>query len=367
MLTRRGFAGVVAAGFSELAFAQRAAIDAMNIPAPKGTVWLNGNEFPDGPPAAAVQAVSRAASETNRYHFLEFPAFDQSVANLEKLKSDQVLVGAGSTEALHCAVEAFTSPARPFICGWPTFESGPELAAAQGHAVVKIPLTSSYAHDVKRLVAEATKAGGGLIYICNPNNPTGNVTSKQDIAWVVANLPPETTVLVDEAYFHFNTSLETESAMKYVHEGKNVIVMRTFSKIYGMAGLRIGYAAARPDLIEKMVPFRNAIISIVSARAVLAAIDLGPKLIDERRDRIARTRNQLCAWLKQKKLNYIESQANFVMFDTQRDMREVGAAMLAKGVAVGRLFPAYDKMMRITLGTDAEMAKFRGALSEVLG
>lgn len=367
MLTRRGFAGVVAAGFSELAFAQRAAMDAMNVPAPKGTVWLNGNEFAEGPPAAAIQAVTRAAAETNRYHFLEFPAFYQGVANLEKLKADQVLVGAGSTEALHCAVEAFTSPKRPFICGWPTFESGPELAAAQGHAVVKIPLTASYTHDVKRLVAEATKAGGGLIYICNPNNPTGNITPKQDIAWVVANLPPETTLLVDEAYLHFNSSPDTESAMKYVHEGKNVIVMRTFSKIYGMAGLRIGYAAARPELIKKMEPFRNAIISIVSTRAVLAAIDLGPKLIDERRERIAHTRNELCAWLKQKKLSYIESQANFVMFDTKRDMREVGPAMLAKGVAVGRLFPAYDKMMRITLGTDTEMAKFRSALSEVLG
>lgn len=133
-----------------------------------------------------------------------------------------------------------------------------------------------------------------------------------------------------------------------------------------MAGLRIGYAAARPELVKKMEPFRNAIISIVSARATLAAIDLGSKLIDERRERIARTRNELCAWLKQKKLNYIESQANFVMFDTKRDMREVGPAMLAKGVAVGRLFPAYDKMMRITLGTDAEMAKFRSVLTEVL-
>ncbi len=189
MLTRRGFAGVVAAGFTEIAFAQRAAVDAMNVQAPKGTVWLNGNEFPEGPPAAAVQAMTRVAGEVNRYHFAEFPSFYQSIANLEKLKAEQVLIGEGSTETLHCAVEAFTSPKRPFICGWPTFEAGPELAAAQGHALVKIPLTSNHTADVKRMVAEAAKAGGGMIYICNPNNPTGNVTPKQDIAWVVANLP----------------------------------------------------------------------------------------------------------------------------------------------------------------------------------
>lgn len=366
MLTRRGFAGVVAAGFTEFAFAQRASISSMNVKAPKDTVWINGNEFPEGPPAAALQAMARVAPEANRYHFAEFDAFYQSVANTEKMKGEQVLVGAGSTEVLHCAVEAFTSPKHPFICGWPTFEGGPELAAAQGHALVKTPLTANHTSDVKRLVAEAAKAGGGLIYICNPNNPTGNITPKQDIAWVVANLPANTILLMDEAYFHFNTSNDTESSMKHVHDGKNVIVMRTFSKIYGMAGLRAGFAAARPDLIQKMAPFRNALISVVTAHAVSAALDLGPKFIDERRDKIIRTRTELCSWLKQKKLNYIESQANFVMIDSGRDINQLGPAMLAKGVAVGRPFPPYDKMVRVTLGTDAEMAKFRGAFSEVL-
>ena len=371
MLTRRGFAraglaGTVAAGFTEFAFAQRSAIDSMDVKGGKNTVWLNANEFPEGPPAATLQAMARVAGEVNRYHFTEFPSFYQSVANLEKLKAEQVLIGEGSTETLHAAVEAFTSPKHPFICGWPTFEAGPELAAAQGHAVVKIPLTSNYLSDVRRLVAEAQKAGGGLIYICNPNNPTGNVTPKQEIAWVVQNLPANTLLMVDEAYFHFNTSPETESAMKYVHDGKNVLVMRTFSKIYGMAGLRVGYVAGRPDLIEKMAPFRNAVISIVSARGVLAAIDMGPSLIEQRKARLTHTRGELVAWLKQKKLKHIDSQANFMMIDTGRDINQLGPAMLAKGVAVGRPFPPYDKMMRITIGTDAEMAKFKTAFGEVL-
>ncbi|HUA84088.1 MAG TPA: aminotransferase class I/II-fold pyridoxal phosphate-dependent enzyme [Bryobacteraceae bacterium] len=366
MLTRRGFAGVLAAGFTEFAFAQRSNIDSMNIRAPKGTVWLNANEFPEGPPPAALEAITRAAVQANRYHFTEYPAFYQSVANIENLKGDQVLVGAGSTEALHCAVEAFTSPARPFICGWPTFESGPELAAAQGHAVVKLPLTSDYHSDVHQLIAEAKKAGGGLIYICNPNNPTGNVASKQDLAWAVRNLPSDTILLIDEAYFHFNTSSETESSMKYVHDGKNVLVMRTFSKIYGMAGLRAGYVAGRSDLVAKMVPFRNLFISGPTAKAVVAAIDLGPGFLEERRARLIHTREDLVAWLNRKNLKSIESQANFLMFDMGRDIKTVAPAMLAKGVAVGRAFPPYDNMMRITIGTDAEMAKFKTALSQVL-
>src|SRR5579859_2835511 len=126
-----------------------------------------------------------------------------------------------------------------------------------------------------------------MIYICNPNNPTASLTPAADIAWLVANLPKETYLLVDEAYIHFSTSPDAQSALKYVREGKNVIVARTFSKIFGMAGLRAGFGIARPDLIERMTPYRNNVISIVTARAVLAALDLGPKLIEDRRTRTA--------------------------------------------------------------------------------
>lgn len=364
-LTRRGFAGAVAfAGFSEFAFAQRANVGGT---APKGTVWLNANEFPDGPPAASVQAMQRVIGESNRYHYGEFAEFYKSIAATEKLEANQVLIGAGSTEVLHDAVDVFTSPTRPFITCWPTFEAGPELAAVEGHKVVKLPLSASYASDVKKLVAEADKAGGGMIYICNPNNPTGAITPKQDLAWTVENLPKNTILVVDEAYLDFNTSPEAESAMKYVHQAKDVLVMRTFSKIYGMAGLRCGYVAGRPDLIAKMEPYRNNVISIVAARSVLAALDLGHKMLEERREKIAKTRGEICAWLKQKQIRYIDPQANFMMVDAKRDIKQMGPAMLAKGVAIGRPFPPYNTMMRVTIGSDADMAKFRTALSEVLG
>jgi histidinol-phosphate/aromatic aminotransferase/cobyric acid decarboxylase-like protein len=132
-----------------------------------------------------------------------------------------------------------------------------------------------------------------------------------------------------------------------------------------MAGLRVGYAAARPDLIDRMTPYRNNVISFVSARAVVAALDLGPTLIEDRRAKIDRTRNELCSWLTAKGFRFIPPQANFVMIETGKDAREIQARMLAKGVAIGRPFPALNTMIRVSIGTDVEMAKFRHVLTEI--
>jgi len=364
MLSRREFAAMIAAGLTEAAYAQRAAVPGA---APPDTVWLNGNEFPEGPPKASIEAMAQVIGASNRYHYQEYPAFYSKLAASEGLAADQILVGAGSSEVLHAAVEAFTSPTAPFITPWPTYEAPPELAHYAGKPVIRTPLNAAYAPDVRRLAAEAYKAGGGLIYLCNPNNPTSAVTSRDDVAWLVANLPKNTYLLVDEAYLDYATSPEAATAIPYVKEGKPVIVTRTFSKIYAMAGLRAGFAAARPDLIERMAPFRNNVISIVAVRAVLAALELRPKLLEERKAMIVKTRDELCAWLTSNQIGFIPPQANFLMVETGKDPREMQKLMLAKGVAIGRPFDApLNKMMRVSIGTDAEMAKFRRALLEVM-
>ena len=363
MFSRRAFAGMIAAGLTEAAFAQRAKLSGV---APADTVWINGNEFPEGPPQASVDAMAQIIGGSNRYHYQEFPAFYAKLAANEGLTADQILVGAGSSEPLHAAVETFTSPTIPLIIPMPTYEAAPELTKYKGHPVIETPLNSKMAPDVRRLAAEADKAGGGLIYIVNPNNPTSTITTSDDMAWLVANLPKNTYVLVDEAYLHYATSPEVSSAFQYVKEGKNVIVTRTFSKIYGMAGLRVGYIAGRPDLIAKMEPYRNNVISIVSVRAVSAALDLGPKLLEERKAKIVRTRTELCEWMTQKNIKFIPPQANFVMIETGRDAKDVQTAMLAKGVAIGRRFPPLTTMIRVSIGTDAEMDKFRRVFTEVL-
>jgi len=372
MLSRRsfsttvtaGFAGVFAAGFTEAAFAQRAAVPGA---APADTVWLNGNEYPEGPPQASIDAMSRVIGSSNRYHYQEFPAFYSALAASQGLAADQILVGAGSSEVLHAAVEAFTSPTIPLITSWPTYEAVPELTKIKGHALVKIPLTSTQCTDVHRLAQEAEKAGGGLIYLCNPNNPTSTITGQSDLAWLVSNLPRNTLLLVDEAYLHYATATDAVSAMPFVKDGKNVIVARTFSKIYAMAGLRVGYVAARPDLIERMAPYRNNVISIVSVRAVLAALDLGPALIEERRGKINQTRSELCAWLERNNIGYVPPQANFMMIETGVDAKEMQKRLLQKGVAIGRPFDTLDKMIRVSIGTAPEMAKFREALTSAMG
>ncbi|MBI4470043.1 MAG: aminotransferase class I/II-fold pyridoxal phosphate-dependent enzyme [Acidobacteria bacterium] len=362
MLTRRKFVGVLAAGLSEAVLAQRAWPTAT----PPGVVWLNVNEYPEGPPQASIAAMMKVLSESNRYHYGEFASFSAALAASVNLEAGNILVGSGSSEVLHCAVEAFVGPTRPFITGWPSYEAGPELTAAKGYPVVKIPLTSDHASDVKRLAGEATRTGGGLIYVCNPNNPTSSITRAEEIRWLAENLPPETYLLVDEAYIHFTEPPEAERAAGLVRSGKRVMVLRTFSKLYGMAGLRVGFVAAPADLILRMKPFRNNVISIVGVRAALAALEMGPDLIRERRAMIARTRADLTQWCRMKKLKYIEPHANFMMIDTGRNVRELGTALVGKGVVPGRPFPPYDTMLRITIGAGGEMAKFKTALGELL-
>jgi histidinol-phosphate aminotransferase len=362
MLTRRGFAGVGLAALAgrmlpEAAYAQRAAVHGT---LPPDMVWLNANENPEGPPRSSIEAMMKVLPEGGRYHYQEFADFYATLARSEDLAPEQILVGSGSSEVLHAAIDAFTSPTRPLIAVDPTYEGPVDLTArGLGRTVLRVTLDPPYTPDVRKLVAHAEKSGGGLIYLCNPNNPTSTITPKKDLAWMIDNLPPATVALVDEAYSHFADSPDFESALSYVRQGKNVVVTRTFSKIYGMAGLRAGFACAPPELISKMAPFRNNVISIVTVRAVEAALAESRTLIPERRAKFIRIRRELCDWLRDRGLPFLEPQANFLMIDVGRDAREFISAMPPKGVAVGRPFPPMNNFLRVTIGADRDMAKFR--------
>jgi len=363
MLTRRGFAARLGAGaaalpmLSEMAYAQRAAVQAAGMA--KDMVWLNANENPAGIPRAALAAMNETLPSAWRYHYQEFRGIYEAIAKSEDLSPDQVLVGAGSSEVLHIAVDSLTSATRPLITVTPTYEGPVELARALGRKVILTKLRPDYSADVRQLVEEADRAHGGLIYICNPNNPTSSITTRQDLDWLVSNLPAQTTLLVDEAYIHFGVSPDLASALPYVRQGKDVIVTRTFSKIYGMAGMRVGFAAGRADWVTRMAPLRNNVVSIVSAKGVVAALADRKAIVSERQAAMDRTRRELCGWLKERKLAYIEPHANFIMIDTGRDARHFIGEMPKLGVAPGRPFPPLNQMLRVTIGTDAEMAKFR--------
>jgi len=363
MISRRDFAarialaGAAARMLPEMAYAQRAAVRAGDLP--KDMVWLNANENPAGIPASALAAMKEVVPTAWRYHYQEFGDIYNAVAGSEDLKAENIIIGSGSSEVLHIAVDVMTSPTRPLITVTPTYEGPVELARNLGHPVVLTKLRPDYTADPKALIEEAVKARGGLIYICNPNNPTSAITTRKELDWMVANLPPNTTLLIDEAYIHFGDSPELSSALPYVRQGKDVIVTRTFSKIYGMAGLRVGFAAARPDLTEKLRPLVMNVISIVGARAAVAALKESKTLVPERRAALAHTRQDVCAWLRERELKIIEPQANFMMIDVRRNAREFINAMPKLGVAPGRPFPPLDNMLRVTIGTDQEMARFK--------
>ena len=363
-LTRRNFAGIWPAALALNEFSLARGARAQQPPSAVPLIALDSNENPEGPPDVSIAAMQESLRLGGRYHDEAMADLGADLARVLDLAPNQVLVGAGSSEILHAAMDAFTSKSRPLILPAPTFELCTEIGTARGCPIVKVPLTNDYAADVEKMAAEAKASGAGLVYLCNPNNPTGSATPKERIDWLAANLPPDTILLVDEAYLDFSPQLGT--ALGHVKNGANVIVARTFSKIYGMAGLRVGYGCARPDVIAKMAPFRDMVISVVSARAAHAALNNAASIVPERRAKMAKARTDLCAWLRGRGFDYIEPYGNFVMIKIRRPVRPVIQAFAMKGVAVGRPFPPYDEMLRLTIGTEPEMERFRTAFAEVM-
>jgi histidinol-phosphate aminotransferase len=367
LLTRRDLhtkVAMLAAGLTmggEAAYAQRRLMKGVDL---SKLVLLNANENPEGPPQVSIDAMARILAQTGRYHDEVMERLTAAIAESEDVKPNQVVVGCGSSEILHCAVSAFTSPTRPLIAALPSYELPVDLAQAYGHGLIRTPLAQDWGYDVRRMVGAAEQAKGGLIYIVNPNNPTSSITKKADIAWLVDNLPPNTVALIDEAYIHFSSDPELASALPYIRAGKNVVVTKTFSKIYGMAGLRVGYSVTTPELSAKLAAFRNGSISVTGAYAALAAL-ASPALVPQRRERFIKVREDFCQWLGANGYGFIRPYANFVMIQTRRNVWQITPALLERGIAVGRPFPPLDKMVRVTIGSEGEMQKFEEAFLSV--
>src|SRR6201984_854320 len=194
------------------------------------------------------------------------------IAKINNVNRDQIALGDGSSEILKLCAETFTGPTEgKLVVADPTFEAILEYSKACGADVVKVPLTSSYAHDLEKMSASAQK---GLIYICNPNNPTASITSKNDLREFIAKTSPETMILVDEAYFHYADSPDYESPIPLVKDHPNLVVARTFSKIYGMAGLRCGYCGAQKDTIARRKPQQMwDSVTVMALAAAIASVD----------------------------------------------------------------------------------------------
>jgi histidinol-phosphate aminotransferase len=330
---------------------------------PPDAVRINANENPLGPCPAAVEAIQKIVPQGGRYHFDQTHTFAEALATTEGVPATHVLPGAGSSDPLHRCVLAFTSPKRPLVLADPGYEAPASAAHFMEAKVLAIPLRKDYSHDAKAM-AEAD-ADTGLIYICNPNNPTGTVTPKEDIDYIVANKPKGCVVLIDEAYIHFAPS--ATPATPHVAAGKDVIVLRTFSKLYGMAGLRAGAAIGRPDLLDKLRKFGGLAIMPATGMAGAVASLKDKNLVAERRKTLADIREDLFAWLEKRHYGFIRSEANMVLIDGKRPGRETTAAMLEQKVAIGRTWAALPNHVRVTIGTREEMAKFKTAFERVMG
>ena len=329
---------------------------------PPDAVIINANENPLGPCQAARDAIAKILAVSGRYDRMgEGDALASEFAAMHGLKPENVAVYAGSSEPLHYATLAFTSPTRSLVMGDPSYESAARATDFSRAKVHKVPLTPTFAHDVKKMVAADPMAG--LIYIVNPNNPTGTITPREDIIWALDNKPPGSILMVDEAYLHLS---DEQHVLDQVAAGKDIIVLRTFSKIYGMAGLRAGFAIARPDLLEMLQPYyMNAmpVTALAAARASLA----DKELIPVRKKWIADSRTETISWLKTNGYKPVgDSHSNCFMIDTGRPGGSVITALRKEKVYIGRQWPVWPNAVRVSVGSPEDMAKFRTAFKKVM-
>jgi len=320
---------------------------------PNKGIHIDANENPLGPSDAARQAMIDIVPRGGRYLMNMEMEIAEIFAKQEGLTPDCVRVYAGSSEPLHYSVLAFADKNRPLVVADPGYEAPMWAANGAGYPVKKVALADpkgAATHDIKAMLAASSNPG--VIYICNPNNPTGTCTPRADIEYAVSN----------EAYVHL---CDEPRSIDFVKEGKNVIVLRTFSKLYGMAGIRLGLAVGRPDLMKKFDYFGQNSVPITALAAGKASL-LDANLVTTRKKIIGDTRNENLAWLKTNGFAATPSESNCFMLETKRPGREVMAAMAAKDIYIGRIWPAWPTQVRITVGTPTEMAAFRKAFSEVM-
>jgi histidinol-phosphate aminotransferase len=362
MLTRRSLFKTAAFGAAAAASASFP-VDLLSwsepprVPQAGGPILLNSNENAYGP-LAAVLALPNPFKDVNRYPDSIVDLLTEKLAKLHKVATDQIVIGCGSTEILKMAASAFTGPDRKLIMAAPTFEAIGFYAEAVKAPVVRVSLTETQAHHLVAMQAEATR-GGGLVYICNPNNPTGSVTPRRGLENFVRDLPKDVYVVMDEAYHDFvPVSADYISFISTPVNDDRVIVARTFSKIYGMAGLRLGYAVTSPKtarLLKAQKLEDNA--NMFALRCALAS--LHDK--DDREIAVLRNANDRAAFLHEaevRKIPLIPSWTNFVMINTRRPVRSVIQHFKQNNILIGRPFPPMDTWARVSLGTPEQMKLF---------
>jgi histidinol-phosphate aminotransferase len=334
-------------------------------PMPLGPVRLNFNENPYGPSPKARAALADCGSISNRYPDAAYRLLRNMLAQKYNLKPENIILGCGSTEILRAADDAFLDPTRNVVAATATFEAVLDYARVLRSNAVLVPLTSNHRHDLQKMAAACTSKTG-VAYVCNPNNPTGTIVTRDEFAAFVQAVPTTTLIVVDEAYYDFADDPRCASALEFIPAHPNVIVARTFSKIYGMAGMRLGYAIGAREpisrLAQQLLQDNGNAAVLQAALASLADNDH----VATCRAQLNGTRDWLCAELTKDSRPFIASQTNFVMLDLGADVRPIIEEFRARNILVGRSFTALPNFLRVTIGTQPETEAFLAALREIL-
>lgn len=337
---------------------------------PGGAAAINlaSNENPRGACKDALAAIAATLAESNRYPYALPPLLRADLARLNGVAEDQVLLGCGSSEILRVAVDAFTGPLKPLVTASPTYEAPVNRAASMGTPVFAVPVRHDLSIDLGAIAARVPDAG--LVFICNPNNPTGTLhpaTAIADFVRDVLRQSPAAVVLIDEAYHEYVDHPDYASALPLALESPRVVVSRTFSKAYGLAGLRVGYVLGNAATLRRMARFATPlalnVLGVAAARASLA-----DRALPARERRLnGEARAHTHAVFSRAGYRVIPSQTNFIMVDVRRDARAFQEEARAAGVLVGRPFPPLTTWSRISIGTMDEMQEAGARLVRVLG
>lgn len=369
-LSRRNFlqrtaAGAGAAALLQFPLAPRlfASPEPTRTPQELGEVQIDSNENPYGPLPSAMKAMQDALSHANRYPDFRYRDLVGLLASTNSVKENQVLLGSGSTEILRICAQAFTGSGKNVIAASPTFEFLPQFAKALGSEVRQVPLTSTFAHDLDAM-AQRADANTALFYLCNANNPTATITPESDISTFLNRIPANAIVVLDEAYHHFSIGMPGYRSFMDA-AGDRVIVLRTFSKIYGMAGMRLGYGVASAATIAKMAPFRMPINvnTVVNAGGIASLQDDAAMHFASQRN--AADRAEFLKQAASRNLTTTPSYANFVMVKTGRPVKDVIAAFKEQKVLIGRPFPPMLDWIRVSFGLPEEMKTFWSAWDQM--
>jgi histidinol-phosphate aminotransferase len=364
-IAARGREAAVAEG-SVLEFAQAPRASNQNI------IRIASNENPLGPGQHVVDVIVGKFPEAGRYPFNareQEPVLVKAIAGKHGVANNQIVLGPGSGEILTNAVRAFTSPTKPLATAWPTFENPRDTAQKIGTEVRAVPLDANLKIDIDKLV-EASK-GAGLVFFCNPNNPTATVHSGDAVADFVKRVraaSPDTVILIDEAYHEYVTDPSYRSAMDIAKSTPKVFVSRTFSKAYGMAGLRVGFGIGDAEVIKRLGEFRMPYaVNLPGIAAAVTALN-NQAHVDQEKARNTSVRGFTVKAFEQMGFKATDSQTNFIFVNINRPAEAFRNACRAAGVMVGRDFPPYEKThCRISLGTQAEMDRAVGVFKKVLG